>query len=341
VRKIVDGVSTYYFVDDQNLTGYEQVIERFSASGTNSPGSVPEVINVWGHGLIAVISVSGMEFPVVDGHGSVRRIVIADGTLQAGESVYDAYGVETGAGLGSGTLVSRYSGEEVDPSLGMQYLRARWYRLGWGRFATADSFEGRQSDPLSLHRYLYCPDPINARDPSGRFSLTEINIVGAIQVALRTKATKYLILGAGVVVGYATGRYAVQEEVTDSMLIEAVQYVGATIRNNKTRVLQYAKDHKLAYDSVDEVPFLQKVKQSGGGNLLGYAMFTEPWGATKVSTKWLQEHPGAVEIRSLLAHEYGHVLYKHWFIFGPNEDQANDFQGWFGLEFMGIDTRGL
>ena len=37
-----------------------------------------------------------------------------------------------------------------------------------GRFWTMDSYEGNSSDPLSLHKYLYChADPVNGTDPSG------------------------------------------------------------------------------------------------------------------------------------------------------------------------------
>jgi hypothetical protein len=40
-----------------------------------------------------------------------------------------------------------------------------------GRFWTRDSYEGSQSDPLSLHKYLYCQvDPVNGIDPSGEFT---------------------------------------------------------------------------------------------------------------------------------------------------------------------------
>jgi hypothetical protein len=40
--------------------------------------------------------------------------------------------------------------------------------LGGG--ITMDTFEGNQSDPLSLHKYLYCAsNPVNQIDPSGQF----------------------------------------------------------------------------------------------------------------------------------------------------------------------------
>ena len=61
-----------------------------------------------------------------------------------------------------------YTGEQMDPDLGMYYLRARYYQPSNGRFWTLDSFEGPQNDPLSLHKYAYCRgDPVNRSDPSG------------------------------------------------------------------------------------------------------------------------------------------------------------------------------
>jgi RHS repeat-associated protein len=66
--------------------------------------------------------------------------------------------------------VYRYTGEQWDPDLGMYYLRARYYQPDIGRFWTMDTYEGSQSDPLSLHKYLYCAaDPVNNTDPSGHF----------------------------------------------------------------------------------------------------------------------------------------------------------------------------
>jgi hypothetical protein len=50
-----------------------------------------------------------------------------------------------------------------------------------GRFWTRDSFEGNQSDPLSLHKYLYChASPLNGIDPSGHETLVSMNFTMAI-----------------------------------------------------------------------------------------------------------------------------------------------------------------
>ena len=46
--------------------------------------------------------------------------------------------------------------------------QARWMNPNTGRFQTMDSYEGRASDPISLHKYLYCSGNVpNAIDPTG------------------------------------------------------------------------------------------------------------------------------------------------------------------------------
>jgi hypothetical protein len=51
-----------------------------------------------------------------------------------------------------------------------------------GRFWTPDSFEGFQTDPLSLHKYLYAHgNPVNRIDPSGKYSTAEQANVSGIQ----------------------------------------------------------------------------------------------------------------------------------------------------------------
>ena len=46
---------------------------------------------------------------------------------------------------------------------------ARLYNANSGRFQTMDTFQGIQSNPQSLHKYLYAhADPVNNADPSGK-----------------------------------------------------------------------------------------------------------------------------------------------------------------------------
>jgi RHS repeat-associated protein len=80
---------------------------------------------------------------------------------------YDAFG-NLLARTGATPNEYLYAGERFDPHLGLYRLRARYMNPATGRFQTMDSFEGEQSDPASLHKYLYAgDDPVNNIDPSG------------------------------------------------------------------------------------------------------------------------------------------------------------------------------
>ena len=77
------------------------------------------------------------------------------------------------------------TGEQFDANLNQVYLRARYYDPGVGRFAQQDTWMGNNSDPITLHKYLYAnADPANNIDPSGNFSLgglmSAINVQGVL-----------------------------------------------------------------------------------------------------------------------------------------------------------------
>jgi RHS repeat-associated protein len=103
--------------------------------------------------------------------------------------LYDAYGV-TVATSGTTTNFYRYSGEQLDPNLGLYYLRARYMNPDTGRFWTRDSFGGDQEDPKSLHRYTYGEgDPVDNVDPSGHDILGIINILASLSSTVSSKTT--------------------------------------------------------------------------------------------------------------------------------------------------------
>ena len=102
--------------------------------------------------------------------------------------LYDAFGIQIG-GIGTTPNHYRYTGEQWDEDLRMYYLRARYYRPELGRFWTMDGFEGRQGDPLSIHKYLYCAcNPVDHRDSSGRdFGVLEALVVaGSLAILANT-----------------------------------------------------------------------------------------------------------------------------------------------------------
>jgi RHS repeat-associated protein len=114
-----------------------------------------------------------------DGTGSVRRLTDESGAITDRYS-YTAFGELLGH-TGTDPQPYAFSGEPYDPNVGFQYHRARWMDPRTGQFLGMDPWDGDIFEPSSLHRYTYAAsDPVNRRDPSGRFSLGEMAAVSVI-----------------------------------------------------------------------------------------------------------------------------------------------------------------
>jgi RHS repeat-associated protein len=190
-----------YLTDTNNPTGYSQVIEEkdpLSASGQELTK-----INLYGHDLIATEKrdtggppVSSLHYYVYDGLGSVRSISDSNGNLLETYE-YDTYGTLIGLAKHnstSGLLEScpiaysespitqsdyLFTGEQWDADLGMFFLRARYLNTNTGRFHSQDTYEGRNGEPLTLHKYLYAHNnPVMFTDPSGQFILEIMLAIG-------------------------------------------------------------------------------------------------------------------------------------------------------------------
>jgi large repetitive protein len=183
-KAIVDGVETRYLLDENRQ--YAQVLEEYSNTGVQSRyvhGGELDLISQTRGGITS--------FYLDDGHSGVRKLTNSTG-LVTDQYSYDAYGNIIYA-IGSTQNVYQYRGEQSDPNLGMQYLRARSYNSRTGRFSNVDPFEGYQELPSSRHRYMYAENnPITYLDPSGETSLMELSIIQkmtTILVGLATGAT--------------------------------------------------------------------------------------------------------------------------------------------------------
>ncbi len=194
----------HYLVDRQNHTGYAQVVEESDGSGNLVAR------HLYGHDLIAFDSWNDRSngVPILrsiperrwyhyDGLGSVRALSNDDGVVTEAYT-YDAYGCLIAHQLldpATGGLVlqdltnfpllteNRYlfTGEQWDTDLGMYFLRARYLVPNLGRFHNSDAYEGRNGEPLTLHKYLYThANPANGIDPSGHVTIKEVATTFAV-----------------------------------------------------------------------------------------------------------------------------------------------------------------
>jgi RHS repeat-associated protein len=187
VMKQVGGLTTYYVVDDQNPSGYPQVLEELVGSGNGYPQTSKTYIygsSLVGQQQFSTGTLGTLSYYGFDGHGSVRFLMGTSGNI-TDTYTYDAFGniISRWYG-GSGATPNNYlySGQQFDPDLGLYYNRARYLNPNVGRFWTMDSYAGNNEDPLSLHKYLYTQDnPVNGIDPSGHDDIGDV--LGAMDIS--------------------------------------------------------------------------------------------------------------------------------------------------------------
>ena len=165
VSKTVNGLTTQYLVeDDKNPTGYPQVFDEL----TNGA-----VTRTYTYGLQRIDEEQVIDgawtpsFYGYDGGGNVRNLTNSAGTVTDSYE-FDAFGNKFTV---SGTTPNNYlyRGEQYDPDLGLYYLRARYYNPLTGRFMSRDPEDGIDTDPGTLHKYIYAKgDPVNLADPTGK-----------------------------------------------------------------------------------------------------------------------------------------------------------------------------
>jgi RHS repeat-associated protein len=121
---------------------------------------------IYAYTRFAQITTSSYEYFLTDALGSVRQMVDETGELTLAQA-YQPYG-ETLHSSGSGASPYGFAGEYTDSQTGLQYLRARDYAPGVGRFLTKDMWAGDDIQPMSYNPWLYVyANPINLTDPSG------------------------------------------------------------------------------------------------------------------------------------------------------------------------------
>jgi RHS repeat-associated protein len=167
--KTAGGVTTQYLVDDRNLTGYAQVLEELS-------GGTVQRIYTYGLSRISQGQTSGTSFYGWDAQGSVRLLTDTTGAI-TDRYDYDAFGnIINQTGTTPNSFL--YVGEQFDQTLGLIYLRARYFAASRGRFLTQDTARPDPQNPLSINRFLYAFDqPTDLVDPSGLWPTETHNFI--------------------------------------------------------------------------------------------------------------------------------------------------------------------
>jgi RHS repeat-associated protein len=197
---VTSKTSITYIVDQQNITGYTQVVKQIEKDLLSDEEKITTY--TIGHQRInQTVEVNGEKTVhkfTFDGHGSTRAMVNSLGKIAENYS-FDAFGNALGFNAKQALTEFLYSGEQFDSKIGQQYLRARYYDPATGRFNRLDPFFGNVDDPQSLHKYTYAHnDPINGTDPSGRSMAMSVGIGTAIGSNMQGNSSR-----ANISVGYS------------------------------------------------------------------------------------------------------------------------------------------
>ena len=147
-----------------SATSYTYGVQRESYAMTRNAaaaGGVTEALISYssgayyytGTGSVSNLISSGRSYAYTYAEYGARTVYRADTNVTAISDTCESYG---------------YNGEYTHETLGIQYLRARYYSMGTGTFTSRDTYAGRIESILSQNRYTYAENnPVNYADPSG------------------------------------------------------------------------------------------------------------------------------------------------------------------------------
>ncbi len=198
---IDSSTTTTYLNDNNNFTGYSQVIEEIKRD-TATQAVQKAFVYLFGSDAISQTEIDFnqiLEDVVLvllkDGHGSTRFVTNVNAAIEEGYN-YDAYGNALGFDTAAAMTSLLYAGEQFDSTINQLYLRQRWYNPSAGTFNRLDPFAGNFTDQQSLHKYLYTHgDPVNGTDPTGLFTLAgrlaTASIIGGLTSILGNGLANY------------------------------------------------------------------------------------------------------------------------------------------------------
>jgi len=130
---------------------------------------VPVVVLMLAALAVPVAAQESVEYYGTDALGSIRVVFDQSGGV-IGRADYMPFGEEVSSS--AGVPVERYTGQQRDGEIGLDYFNARMLQPRIGRFASIDPASGAPKRPQSWNRYAYVSgNPLSRSDPSGAVSV--------------------------------------------------------------------------------------------------------------------------------------------------------------------------
>lgn len=133
-------------------------------------------------------------------HLGTPRVITDGGGMLIGLHTYFPYGGELSAAASGINDNQRFTGHERDAS-GLDYMHARYYNWGWGRFLSVDpARSAKPKAPQSWNRYSYAADnPLKYVDRNGQYyelasAADRKFFVDAIASGTNNKAARELVM---------------------------------------------------------------------------------------------------------------------------------------------------
>jgi RHS repeat-associated protein len=250
-QKTAAGTATNFLIDANR--DYAQVIAESDAS------DAVNVEYVFGDDLLSQKRNTTTSNYHYDGLGSTRNLTGSTGNV-TDSYYYDAFGV-TLATEGTTDNDYLYTGEQFDSGLENYYLRARYYDQGNGRFTQQDTYMGNNSNPITLHKYLYAnADPVRYTDPTGNFGFS----LGELGTTIRIMATQstIAIARAGTKLTRAIVKLGSQASKFGKTAIIRVQYM-----NRVSKLRNIASQMRKNGKSAEEIAKVLNRKRRALGRL--------------------------------------------------------------------------
>jgi RHS repeat-associated protein len=154
---------------------------------TDANGNVVSDYVYGGSSIIARLDVNGNPiYYLTDSMGSVIGLVDSDGNMVS-RIVYDGFGnIQSGDDGSSQGGDFRFQGQWLETESGLYYMRARDYDAQTGLFLSRDPVDVQEQGVESFNPYQFAfNNPCIYADPTGMFTLSEVNTSQAIQSILQ------------------------------------------------------------------------------------------------------------------------------------------------------------